>query len=171
MSPTRYFTKSRFKLAVECPTKLFYQGKRDVYRSLKEEDSFLQALAEGGFQVGKMATMLYPEGIEVTERSNAEALRRTQELLGSSQDIVLFEPAFAFKGLLVRVDILVKRGDQIELIEVKAKSYDSLDPQIAGKRTPILSGMRPYIEDVAFQKYVVSQALPNIQIRTFPSTT
>lgn len=167
MESSRYLTKSRFKLAVECPTKLYYHGKKTVYRSLKEEDSFLQALAEGGFQVGKMATMLYPEGVEVTERSNAEALRRTQELLGSSQDIVLFEPAFAFEGLLVRVDILVRRGDQIELIEVKAKSYDSLDPQIAGKRAPILSGMRPYIEDVAFQKYVVSQALPNTQIRTF----
>ncbi|MFZ9811197.1 MAG: DUF2779 domain-containing protein [Burkholderiaceae bacterium] len=167
MELNRYLTKSRFKSAVECPTKLYYHGKKDVYRSLKEEDSFLQALAEGGFQVGKMATMLYPDGIEITERSNSEALRRTQELLGSSQDIVLFEPAFAFESLLVRVDILVKRGDQIELIEVKAKSYDSLDPQIAGKRTSILSGMRPYIEDVAFQKYVVSQALPNTQIRTF----
>jgi len=28
----RYLTKSRFKLAVDCPTKLFYTGKESVYR-------------------------------------------------------------------------------------------------------------------------------------------
>jgi hypothetical protein len=27
----RYLTKSRFKLALECPTKLFYTGKLEVY--------------------------------------------------------------------------------------------------------------------------------------------
>ncbi len=58
--PMRYLTKSRFKLAVECPTKLFYTGKGH-YRNLLSEDSFMQALAEGGFQVGKMATMRYPK--------------------------------------------------------------------------------------------------------------
>ena len=47
----RYLTKSRFKLAVECPTKLFYTGKPKIYRDTKQEDSFLQMLAEGGYQV------------------------------------------------------------------------------------------------------------------------
>jgi len=56
---TRYLTKSRFKLAVECPTKLYYTGKDSIFRNLKRDDTFLQALARGGFQVGKMATMLY----------------------------------------------------------------------------------------------------------------
>ena len=79
-SVSRYLTKSRFKLAMECPTKLFYKGKDTVYQNLKSEDSFMEALAEGGFQVGKMATMLFPGGIEVTERSNSEALQQTKEL-------------------------------------------------------------------------------------------
>jgi hypothetical protein len=47
----RYLTKSRFKLALECPTKLFYTGKTDLYPYAKQEDEFLQALADGGFQV------------------------------------------------------------------------------------------------------------------------
>jgi len=46
----RYLKKSRFKLAVECLTKLFYSGKEKLYRNIKNEDSFLQALADGGFQ-------------------------------------------------------------------------------------------------------------------------
>lgn len=34
---TRYLTKSRFKLAVECPTKLYYSGKVEFVRALKKE--------------------------------------------------------------------------------------------------------------------------------------
>ena len=41
MSRQRYLTKSRFKLAAECPTKLFYTGKDKVYRNKMQEDSFL----------------------------------------------------------------------------------------------------------------------------------
>ena len=92
----RYLTKSRFKLAVECPTKLYYTGKHTEYRNLKQEDTFLQALADGGFQVGKMATMLYPKGIEVTARTNDQAEAETARLLSSHDQIVLFEPAIRF---------------------------------------------------------------------------
>jgi len=48
------------------PHHLFNTGKDALYRNLKQEDTFLRALADGGFQVGKMATMLYPQGIEIS---------------------------------------------------------------------------------------------------------
>jgi len=50
MAP-RTLSKSRFKLAVECPTKVFYSLDRRYVNS-KDEDEFLQALADGGFQAG-----------------------------------------------------------------------------------------------------------------------
>lgn len=56
----RYLTKSKFQLAMECPTKLFYSGKPE-YSNLKSEDAFLQALAECGFQVAEVAKAYYPE--------------------------------------------------------------------------------------------------------------
>jgi len=59
MPRPRYLTKSRFKLALECPVKLFYTGKED-YANSKLEDSFLMALAEGGIQVGELAKQYYP---------------------------------------------------------------------------------------------------------------
>jgi hypothetical protein len=40
----RYLTKSRFALAVECGTKLFYTGKAG-YADHKKDDPFLSALA------------------------------------------------------------------------------------------------------------------------------
>ena len=51
----RYLTKSRFKLALKCETKLFYTNKKDIYADQSLDDSFLQAMAEGGFQVGRNA--------------------------------------------------------------------------------------------------------------------
>jgi hypothetical protein len=42
-------------MGLECPTKLFYTGKTDVYSNRKSEDEFLSFLADGGFQVGKLA--------------------------------------------------------------------------------------------------------------------
>ncbi|MEY3632095.1 MAG: hypothetical protein RI937_293, partial [Pseudomonadota bacterium] len=164
---TRYLTKSRFKLAVECPTKLFYTGKDALYRNLKQEDTFLQALADGGFQVGKMATMLYPQGIEITARSNTEAEQQTRDLLSQHDDITLFEPAIRFENLFIRIDILIKRGNHLELIEVKAKSYNSEDPKIAGVKTEILADMLPYIQDVAFQKHVLQSAHPNATVVSY----
>ena len=54
----RYLTKSRFKQALECSTKLFY-NKKVEYANLSNEDSFLQSLAEGGFQVGELAKFYF----------------------------------------------------------------------------------------------------------------
>jgi hypothetical protein len=165
-TPMRYLTKSRFKLAVECPTKLFYTGKPKIYRDTKQEDSFLQMLAEGGYQVGELAKCQFPEGVEVEATDHQSALAQTALLLQQDRAVV-FEAAIAFGNFFVRVDILVKDGNRYELIEVKAKSYDSTRPDIAGSRVPIKSGMRPYIEDVAFQAWVMRQAYPGAQISTF----
>ena len=165
-TPLRYLTKSRFKLAVECPTKLFYTGKPKIYRDTKQEDSFLQMLAEGGYQVGELAKCQFPEGVEVEATDHSGALAQTALLLQQDRAVV-FEAAIAFGNFFVRVDILVKDGNRYELIEVKAKSYDSTRPDIAGSRVPIKSGMRPYIEDVAFQAWVMRQAYPGAQISTF----
>ena len=50
----RYLTKSRYKLGLECPTKLYYTGKSE-YANQNIDDTFLLALADGGFQVGELA--------------------------------------------------------------------------------------------------------------------
>jgi hypothetical protein len=62
--------------------------------------------------------------------------------------------------------VLVKTGNRFDLIEVKAKSYNSMEPEIEGKRGGISSGMLPYIQDAAFQTWVLRQAFPGAQITT-----
>ncbi|MBU1447016.1 MAG: DUF2779 domain-containing protein [Gammaproteobacteria bacterium] len=144
---------------------MFYVGKGE-YKNLNQENSFLKALAEGGFQVGELAKYLHPGGHEISSLNHAEAEAETLEWL-KQDEITLFEPAIRFGDLFVRIDILVKRGNTFRIIEVKAKSYDSENPEIAGKRTAIVSGMLPYIQDVAFQTYVLKSACPGSIVTSF----
>lgn len=163
----RYLTKSRFKLALECPTKLFYTGKQDVYPDRKREDAFLQALADGGFQVGELAKLLHPGGIEITARTHDEQVAQTQRLLQRDQ-VTLFEAAIRHGNLFARVDVLRKIGSQIELIEVKAKSFDStVNLGFRGARGGIDNAMRPYLQDVAFQRHVLGLAYPHLRAGSF----
>ena len=163
---SRYLTKTRFKLAAECPTKLFYTGKDQIYKNTKDEESFLAMLAEGGFQVGELAKQYFPDGIEVKASVNSEALEETSKLL-EKENVVIFEAAVRHQDLFVRIDILIKEGNSFRLIEVKAKSYNSIKPEILGARGGISSGIRPYIEDVAFQAYVLRSANPKTTVKTF----
>ena len=167
LTKRRYLTKSRFKLALECPTKLFYTGKTEVYADRKREDEFLQALADGGFQVGELAKMMFPGGIEITSRSHDEQVAETARLL-ERDDVIVFEAAIRHGHLFARVDVLRKCGSQVELIEVKAKSFDSTtDRGFRGTRSGIDSDMKPYLQDVAFQRHVLGLAYTQFRASSF----
>ena len=167
----RTLSKSRFKLALECPTKVFYSLDRR-YVNTKNEDEFLQALADGGFQVGELAKAMYaaedPAAVEVTARDQDEQVRQTTELL-ARPDVTVFEGTIRHGNLLARVDVLRKRGNVVELIEVKSKSFDPNreDHSFRGKRGEIRSTWLPYLQDVAFQTCVCRQASPGLEVRPF----
>ena len=55
----RYLSKSRFKQGMECPTKLFYTNKKNIYADSSAENAFLMALAEVSFQVGELAKSVF----------------------------------------------------------------------------------------------------------------
>lgn len=164
----RVLTKSRFKLGLECPNKLFYTGKKE-YANKRQEDPFLLALAEGGFQIEEYARIHYPGGVllEGNDGDYQYLWEQTQELL-KSENVIIYEAAFLFDGLFVRTDILVKQGDTIKLIEVKSKSFDPNDEYIfVGKSGGLLAGWKSYLFDIAFQKYVIQLCYPNWEVDSF----
>jgi hypothetical protein len=162
----KYLTKSRFKLALECPTKLYYDGKPE-YPDQNDEDSFLQSLAEGGFQVGELAKCYFPGGHDIKTLDYDEALRQTRELLKKDR-VVIYEAAIRFSQFFVRIDILIKNQQNFELIEVKAKSSDSdSDDDFLTKKGTILSSWHPYLADVAFQKYVLMKAFSSHAVNAY----
>ena len=166
MTRLRYLTKTRYKTALECPTKLFYTGK-DEYPNTQLNDSFLAALAEGGFQVGELAKYYYPGGHDITTLDYEDAERQTLKLL-EQDEVVIFEPAIRAGNLFIRIDILIKQGSRFQLIEVKSKSFDAEaeDPFLNKDRT-ISSDWKPYLYDVAFQRHVLQTAHPDSSITSF----
>lgn len=164
MATHRYLTKSRFKLATECATKLHYTGD-PAYFNARTEDSFLAALAEGGYQVGALACLMVPGGTMIDAQGADEQVVRTHELL-KQESVVIYEATLVHEGKLVRVDILSKKGGTVDLIEVKAKSYSAAkDGDFRAAKGGIKSAWLPYLLDVAFQQHVVSRALPDLEVR------
>ena len=162
----RYLTKSRFLLAMECPTKLYYTGKEE-YADQSSEDPFLAALAEGGFQVGALARCYFPGGYMIGQLDDQEALTETARLL-QQENAVLYEPAFFYGSLFVRVDILVKAGGCLRLYEVKSKSWSpDEEKSFVGKKGNLAAAWKPYLYDVAFQAYVVGKAVPGLRVEAF----
>ena len=157
----KYFTKSAFTMSLECPRRLYYAYDKDVYANQDLDDEFLKSLAEGGFQVGEFAKLCYGIGAanNVKTLEPAEAVRQTKELL-SQENVNIAEAAFLVGNMFVRADIIEKKGDVINLIEVKAKSWNPLEDTFVSKNGKSTNkAIRPYLYDVAFQKYVLVQAL------------
>lgn len=175
MGNTRYLTKSRYKIALECPTKLYYAAHRELYENTKIEDPFLAALADSGFQVGELAKLYFPGGVEITSLDHETALRDTSELL-QRNEVTIYEAAFRFQNFFVRADVVEKKGDTLRIYEVKAKSFDPdeeepfFDKRFLKKGFhKLTSKWQPYLYDIAFQTYVCEKAYPRLKV--FPHLT
>lgn len=163
MMTSKLFTKSAFKIALDCPNKLYYYRNPDVYENKDADNEFLAALAEGGFQVGELAKIYceVPSENDIKEKDYESSLDRTKELM-KQQNVNIAEAAFRFGNLFVRVDVLRKEDNHIDLIEVKAKSWHPDEDKFVGRKKTVKSEIRPYVYDVAFQKYVVVNALKKL---------
>ena len=174
MANPKYLSKSRFKLALECPTKLYYTVRSNGYFDKNEGNDFLQALADGGHQVGELAKFRYHpnpvgEGITVETLDHAEALAQTRAKLDRPGRVVIAEAALLHDSYFVRVDILIqdKGATTIDLIEVKSKSVKSEDVAsgFKSKSGKYDSDWLPYLYDVTFQAEVARMVFPGYDIR------
>lgn len=155
MTP-KTLSKSDFQLASTCEQKLIYK-KRD-YPTAGDSDGYMQMLSEGGYVVGKMATLLYEDGREISAETTEDCVNQTRDWLAHTAQGTLFEAAILSNQKLVRIDILQKNGNCLHLIEVKAKSHDSDDVKESAKN------LKKYIDDVAYQYLVLKEAYPGFEI-------
>ncbi len=132
-------SKSRLVAYRQCPKRLWLQSYR---RELAQQsEAVLNRMAQG-HRVGAAAQRLYPEGRLIAHVNDLNAaLRETAEALAAPGDLTLFEPALRCADILVRADILERRGGRYRLIEVKSstklKDYHVTD---AGIQTWVLRG-------------------------------
>lgn len=164
---TKLLTKSLFTTALECPRKLYYAVHGSEYDNANSDNDFLRSLAEGGIQVGALARHYYKSKYRsfgyhyIETKDKKEALRQTKDAM-QQNNVVIAEAAFEWGGCFVRADILVKRGESIQLIEVKSSSINQEEQaDVVVELTPkgeVNKAYRHYIYDLAFQKYVVENA-------------
>lgn len=134
-------SKSRFVAGRQCPKRLYLQVHEPELAA--EPDDAASAIIEQGRQVGLLARKMFPGGIAVECRNGEQAIRATRELICNPHVPAIFEAAFEYRNVFVRVDVLERRRDQRwRLIEVKS-STDVRDH---------------HLEDVAIQYRVASGA-------------
>lgn len=153
---SKYLSKSDFQIASSCTKKLVY--KKGLYPTANDTNEYMKILSQGGYIVGKMATLLFPNGIEI-EGNTQKCILQTNESM-KKENVTLFEPAFVSGQKLIRVDILEKKGGVIHLIEVKAKSHNTEDDLSKQK-----AKLKKYIEDVAYQYLVLKESFPDHSIK------
>ena len=166
----RTLSKSDFKLARSCVTKLYYREHQ--YPQALDDNPYLALLAEGGYMVEQLARLMYPEGVELEYGRDPPTDWETTRRHLEAPEVTLFEATLLSGRKLERVDILVKRGSRFDLIEVKSKSMDGDDldegPEgpFRAKRKPhaIRAPWRPYLEDVAYQTQLLHELYPEAVI-------
>lgn len=146
-TPPFRLSKSRFLAGLQCEKRLYL----DIHAPelATSPDTATQAMLDMGIEVGSLARRRVPGGVLVTadHRHSAEALRETAALLHDLTVPAIYEGAFEYDDILVRVDILerVTADDGIaswRLIEVKAST----------KVKDV------HLEDLAVQAYVLRGA-------------
>lgn len=170
-------SKSDYILARSCRAKLFF--RENGYPDRRDGDPYMRLLAEGGYMVEALAKTRYPDGIQ-PEYGRGAAADFTDTLRFLNQDsITLFEPTLVVGRRQARVDILVKQGNSVRLIEVKAKSFDGqehVDSLARGahgtfgqikKPGPVRSEWLGKLEDLTYQVLLLEQLLPGIEIRPY----
>lgn len=174
---SRYLTKSRFKLALECESKLYYTRKPE-YADRSTDDPFLLELAKGGYQVGELAKYYFTDNareITVREMQAEAAVNETGRRIDRG-DRYIAEAAIRSGRYFIRVDIfeINKAKKEISLFEVKSKSWTKDDVFLKTSLRGANAGQaksepewKPYLMDIAFQKYVTSLAYPDYTVKAF----
>lgn len=143
--PGTRLSKSKFLSGLQCLKRLYLEVHAPELAT--EPDVHQQAILDMGTEVGELARRRFSGGVlvDADHRHPAEALRRTAELLADPSVPAVFEGAFEYDRVLVRVDVLERvrfeaNGvPQWRLVEVKSST-----------RVKDI-----HVEDLALQTYVL----------------
>ncbi len=153
-------SKSDFKIASTCSKKLVY--KKAFFETMNDANEFMEMLAQGGHAIAKYAQLTFPNAIEVNGETIDAVIDETKRYIDQNENITLFEATFSSNEKVVRTDILEKKKNVLNIIEVKSKSHDSDDDAYNAKRK-----LEEHIEDVAYQTLVLKEAYPDFEIHSF----
>ena len=137
---SQQLSKSRFMAGLQCLKRLYLECyERELADPIDERQ---QAIFDTGTGVGELARERFSHGRLIEERyfEIPQAIRTTEKVLSDATIPALFEAAFAFENIQIRVDILNRNSTgTFDLIEVKSTT----------------SAKSQHIPDVAIQLHVL----------------
>ena len=155
-----YLSKSDFTSSEDCLAKLYF--RKHNYPS-SNENAFMESLARVGHIVGYLAKVTFDGGTEISMNGGTDgAVKATLDWIASHESGILYEATFAAEGRTARVDVLRKRGNLLEVIEVKSSGYDATLTDKEAKKQE--SSLDPKLIDLAFQTALVERAMPDYRI-------
>jgi hypothetical protein len=133
-------SKSRFMLGLRCPLALYLQSYAPELAA--DASDAQQAILDQGQHVGSLARNRFPRGLLIAEdyTRHTEAEEKTRRAMADVAVPAIFEAAFTFEDIRIRVDVLKRlSADRWALIEVKSST-----------------AVKDYhVPDLAIQKYVL----------------
>lgn len=134
-------SKSQFLKGRHCLKRIWlYNYRRDL---MQEQSAFQESIMRQGTEVGKLAQCLFPGGVLIDEdyQNISGAVSHTTEVM-TKNPAAIFEGAFVYDDILIRVDILKRNNDgSFDLIEVKSST----------------SLKKEHVSDCAIQAYVLQR--------------
>ncbi|HEX5641400.1 MAG TPA: DUF2779 domain-containing protein [Thermoleophilia bacterium] len=127
-------SKSRITAGLQCGKRLWLAVHRP---ELEAYTADVQRRSAAGHGIGEIARELYPGGVLIGDGAPlSQALRETEHALAQPGDVTLYEATFRHKGVLVRADVIERRGGRCRMVEVKSatrlKEYHLQDIAIQG---------------------------------------
>ncbi len=138
---SQYLTKSRYMAGLQCLRRLWLV----VHEPMPYEEPASGSPLDIGHEIGTKAHLLFPGGVLVTEVpwQDVEAVARTAALMADEHVPAIFEAAFEYDGIRIRVDVMERLAPGAwGLREVKSSA-----------------GLKDhYLDDIALQAYVLRGA-------------
>jgi hypothetical protein len=118
---SQHLTKSRYIAGLQCLRRLWLQ----VHEPQSYAEPAPGSLMEIGREIDRKAHLLFPGGALIDEEpwEHAQAVAKTNALMSDEHVPAIFEGAFEFDGIRIRVDVLERlAGGVWGLREVKSST-------------------------------------------------
>lgn len=147
ITPPR-LSKSKFLSGLQCHKRLYLEIRQPELAT--PPDPSTQAILAMGTEIGLLAQRCFPGGVLVSSgfRQREAALAQTAALLADPGVPALFEGAFEYDGIVVRVDILVRMQDG----EGKSPGWRLIEVKSSTRIKDV------HLDDLAIQRYVLMGA-------------
>lgn len=128
-----------------------YDGGDDEEEEWDSERYDIPDQIKEGLSVGYYSELwakeTYPNHkvITINKQTNLENIEQTKSALETNEDLIIFEATFSYNDFVTRTDILIKTGNEVKVIEVKAVTY----PKVI------------HALDIFFQKTLIEKSNPS----------